>query len=198
MDETERSFALSKMKHQLDRMSLQVMAKLHQQYRVASLNLQKKKKRRGYKSDIQSSEECFFGLEHIIRELAQLYQLPDIITNDYAGAAADILLSGQPLKLLDGDSSYIPLRWFDAVYHQLECKTKNAKIFVIFVLGIQSSGKSTIESFRFDYEYDYEIRHLRANRVIFCCRDYVLREQVVAVALSSTRFLQNLVVLTTS
>ena len=57
-----------------------------------------------------------------------------------------------------------------------------------------------VESFRFDYEYDYdyEIRHLRANRVIFCCRDYVLREQVVAVALSSTRFLQNLVVLTTS
>ena len=58
--------------------------------------------------------------------------------------------------------------------------------------------KLTLESFRFDYDYDYEIRHLGANHVIFCCRDYVLREQVVAVALSSTRFLQNLGVLTTS
>ena len=165
MDESERSFALSKMKHQLDRMSLQVMAKLHQQYRVASLDLQKKKKKRGYKSDIQSSEEehlkqleksiseCSFGLEHIIRELAQLYQLPDIITNDYAGAAADMLLSGQPLELLDGDSSYIPLRWFDAVYRQLECKTNNAKIFVISVLGIQSSGKSTMLNTMFGLEF---------------------------------------------
>ncbi len=62
------------------------------------------------------------------------------------------------------------------------------------------SAGQLIESFRFDYEYDYdyEIRHLRAKRVIFCCREFVLREEVVAVAFSSTRFLRNLVVLTTS
>ena len=165
MDETERNCALSKIKNQLDKMSLQIMAKLHQEYRVASLNLQKKKKETRRKSDIRSSEEehlkhleesiskCSFGLEHIVRELAQLYQLPDISTNDYAGAAAEILLSGQPLELLDGDSSYIPLRWFDAVYRKLEHKTNNAKIFVISVLGIQSSGKSTMLNTMFGLEF---------------------------------------------
>ena len=61
-----------------------------------------------------------------------------------------------------------------------------------------SVAYNTIESFRFEYEYDYEIRHLRADGVIFSCRHFVPREEVVAVALSDTRFLQNLVVLTTS
>ena len=165
MDETERNLAMDKTKHQLDKMSLQVMAKLHQQYRVASLNLQKKRKETCNKSDTRSSEEehlkqleksiseCSFGLEHIIRELAQLHQLNEITTNDYAGAAAEMLLSGQPLELLDGDSSYIPLRWFDAVYCKLEQKTNNGKIFVISVLGIQSSGKSTMLNTMFGLEF---------------------------------------------
>ena len=165
MEETERNYALSKIKHQLDKMSLQIMAKLHHEYRVASLNLQKKKKETRRKSDIRSSEErhlknleesiskCSFGLEHIVRELAQLYQLPDISTIDYAGAAAAMLLSGQPLELLDGDSSYIPLRWFDTVYRKLEHKTNNAKILVISVLGIQSSGKSTMLNTMFGLEF---------------------------------------------
>ena len=165
MNESERTFALSKMKHELDKMSLQVMANLHHQYRVASLNLQKTKKERRKNSETRSSEEerlkqleksiseCSFGLEHIIRELAQLYQLPDINTIDYAGAAAEMLLSGQPLELLDGDSSYIPLRWFNAVYRKLQFKTSNAKIFVISVLGIQSSGKSTMLNTMFGLEF---------------------------------------------
>ena len=165
VDEIERSFHLSKMKHQLDKMSLQVMANLHQQYRVASLNLQEKKRKTHHRPDTRLSEEehlkrleesiseCSFGLEHIFREFAQLYELPDITTIDYAGAAAEMLLSGQPLELLDGDSCYIPLRWFDAVYRRLECKTNNAKIFVISVLGIQSSGKSTMLNTMFGLEF---------------------------------------------
>ena len=165
MDETERNLALDKIKHQLDKMSLQVMARLHQEYRVASLNLQKKRKKTCNKSDTRSSEEerlkqleesiseCSFGLEHVIRELAQLHQLYEIPTNDYAGAAAEMLLSGQPLELLNGDSSYIPLRWFDNVYAKLEHKTNNAKIFVISVLGIQSSGKSTMLNTMFGLEF---------------------------------------------
>ena len=165
MNKTERSHALNKMKHQLDKLSLQIMAKLHQKYRVASLSLQKKEKETCLTSDTPLSEEkhlkkleesiskCSFGLEHIIRELAQLYQLPDISTNDYAGVAAEMLLSGQPLELLDGDSSYIPLRWFNAVYRKLEEKTKDRKIFVISVLGIQSSGKSTMLNTMFGLEF---------------------------------------------
>ena len=163
MDATERNLSLDETKHQLDKMSLQVLANLHDQYRVASEKIQETKTQE--QSDARLSEEkhlkeleksilgCSFGLEHIIREIAQLYQIPDINTIDYAGIAADMLLSGQPLELLDGDSCYIPLRWFDAVYRRLECKTNNAKIFVISVLGIQSSGKSTMLNTMFGLQF---------------------------------------------
>ena len=120
MDQSEQNLALEKIKHRLDKTSKQIMAELHQKYRVASLKLQKKKEKSNHKSDTRSSEEknlaelekliseCSFGLEHIIRELAQLYQLPRINAYDYAGAAAEMLLSGQHLELMDGDSCYIP------------------------------------------------------------------------------------------
>ncbi|XP_028412837.1 interferon-induced very large GTPase 1-like [Dendronephthya gigantea] len=165
MGESQRNKSLNKLKHQLDKMSLKVMTQLHQKYCEASLELQKKRKKTPLTADTQLPEyehlkhleksiaNSSFGLEHIIRELAQLYQLPDIPTNDYAGAAADILLSGQPLELLDGDSSYIPLKWFNAVYSKLEQKTNNAKLYVISVLGIQSSGKSTMLNTMFGLEF---------------------------------------------
>ena len=164
-DETERSFQLSEIKHRLDKMSLQVMATLHQKYRVTSLSLQKKKRETRHIPDTRLSEEehlnhleksmseCSFGLEHIFREFAQLYQLSAHPSNDYPGTAAEMLLSGQPLELLDGDSCYIPFGWFEAVYRQLECKTNNANIFVISVLGIQSSGKSTMLNTMFGLEF---------------------------------------------
>ena len=94
-----------------------------------------------------------FGLEHIFREIAQMFQLTDTSSINYAGAAADMLLSGQPLELMDGDSSYIPLKWFNAVFSNLVRKTNNAKIFVISVLGIQSSGKSTMLNTMFGLEF---------------------------------------------
>ena len=165
MEETERNCAMNKMKLQLDKMSLQNLAKLHREYRDASLNRRGKNERRLRKTDTRLSGEehlkqleelitkSSFGLEHIFRELAQLYQLSDISTSDYAGAAAEMLLSGQVLELLDGDSSYIPLQWFNAVYTKLERKTNNAKIFVISVLGIQSSGKSTLLNTMFGLEF---------------------------------------------
>ncbi|CAB4024807.1 interferon-induced very large GTPase 1-like [Paramuricea clavata] len=181
VNETERNYTLSKLKHRLDKMSLHVMAKLRQEYRVASLNLQKKRKKSQQKSEEsvekleqnlkqleESITKCSFGLEHIIRELAQLYQLPDIVTIDYARAAAEMLLSGHPLELLDGDSSYIPLKWFEALYRKLELKiahkTENAKnsdslksdsgydyILIIDTEGLRGSGNPQLR------EHDNEL-----------------------------------------
>ncbi|XP_028403164.1 interferon-induced very large GTPase 1-like [Dendronephthya gigantea] len=161
MDQTERNRVLSGFKHQLDKMSLADMAKLHQEHHVSR---QKEKTKTLQMSDAQSPNqddlknieaqlsEFSFGLEHIIREIAQLHQL-GISDYDYAGAAAEMLLSGQPIELLDGDSSYVPLSWFNAVYTKLQRKTNNAKLFVISVLGIQSSGKSTLLNTMFGLEF---------------------------------------------
>ena len=168
MNDVERHYALAILKHDLDKMSLMVLGALQVQYRDAWINLQRKKKEQRLNSPNQQSlsdEEMHlkrledtivassFGLEHILREIAQMFQLTDTCPINYAGAAADMLLSGQPLELMDGDSSYIPLKWFNAVFSKLVRKTNNAKIFVISVLGIQSSGKSTMLNTMFGLEF---------------------------------------------
>ena len=168
MNDVEREYALAILKHDLDKMSLMVLGALQVQYRDAWINMQRKKKQQRLNSPDQQSlsdEEMHlkqledtivassFGLEHIFREIAQMFQLTDICPINYAGAAADMLLSGQPLELMDGDSSYIPLKWFNAVFSKLVRKTNNAKIFVISVLGIQSSGKSTMLNTMFGLEF---------------------------------------------
>ena len=164
MTKSERILAMSDLKYRLDKMSLKIMGELHQEYRAAYLELKKKKEPRRTSTTRSPEEkclikleklisECSFGLEHIIREFAELSQLSDITTIDYADVAADMLLSGQPLELLNGDSSYIPLQWFHDVYSKLGQKTNDAKIFVISVLGIQSSGKSTMLNTMFGLEF---------------------------------------------
>ncbi|XP_046849926.1 interferon-induced very large GTPase 1-like [Xenia sp. Carnegie-2017] len=166
MKERELNRNLHHLKYLLDKASLSVMADLHQKYRRALLSVKEPTKNmHNDKPDSQTEEEknlneleelilkSSFGLEHIIREVAQLYQLPDIPVNDYAGAAAKILLSGEPLELLDGDSSYIPMKWFNDVYEELEKQTNNASIYVISVLGIQSSGKSTMLNTMFGLQF---------------------------------------------
>ena len=151
MNESERDKALKKLKHQLDKMVLRVMAESHakdQKKNVATLEELNEKRLKQFEEKSKFS----FGLEHIIRELAQLYQIGERKC-DYASAAADMLLSGQPLEILDGDSFYIPQEWFKAVFTKLEYKTNNANIFVISVLGIQSSGKSTMLNTMFGLEF---------------------------------------------
>ncbi|XP_046851638.1 interferon-induced very large GTPase 1-like isoform X2 [Xenia sp. Carnegie-2017] len=180
MNEQELNRNLHHLKYLLDKASLLVMTDLHQKYRRALLSV--KEPTKNTHNDNQDSQtegeknlnkleelilKSSFGLEHIIREVAQLYQLPDIAVNDYAGAAAKILLSGEPLELLDGDSGYIPMKWFNAVYEELENQTNNASIYVISVLGIQSSGKSTMLNTMFGLEFPVSAG--RCTRGSFAC-----------------------------
>ena len=162
MNDVERQYALAILKHELDKMSLNVLGALQVQYRNAWVNMQRGKKQLSLNNSdqqlhLKQLEDTIvassFGLEHILREIAQMFQLTEMCSIDYAGAAADMLLSGQPLELMDGDSSYIPLKWFNAVFSKLVRKTNNAKIFVISVLGIQSSGKSTMLNTMFGLEF---------------------------------------------
>ncbi|XP_028403138.1 interferon-induced very large GTPase 1-like [Dendronephthya gigantea] len=143
--------ALIKLKHKLNKMSLDVVAELRGKDgggKVESLQELKEQQLKLFLEKMKLS----FGLEHIVREFAQLYQLKGR-KYDFAEVAVEMLLSGNPVEILDGDSSYIPLEWFKAVYTKLESKTKNAKIFVISVLGIQSSGKSTMLNTMFGLEF---------------------------------------------
>ncbi|XP_068535196.1 interferon-induced very large GTPase 1-like [Anas acuta] len=100
------------------------------------------------------------GLEHILREVGQIYEalestnskeewyvkLPEI--------AANLMVLGYPIELMDGDASYIPLQWIGAIFDRLIEKLGDKRVFVLSVLGIQSTGKSTLLNAMFGLQFN--------------------------------------------
>ncbi|XP_068111067.1 interferon-induced very large GTPase 1-like [Hyperolius riggenbachi] len=103
--------------------------------------------------------DCMFGLEHVLREIGQTYEALCELQNEddcfyeLPKIAADMMVSGYPIELMDGDACYVPLKWIKAVLGEL-CKSIGDKnIFVLSVLGVQSSGKSTLLNTMFGLQF---------------------------------------------
>ena len=100
------------------------------------------------------------GIEHILREVGQIYEaleeaspMKDTLFLSLPNIAADLMISGVPIELMDGDVSYVPLRWVAAVFDKLTEKLGNKRLFVLSVLGLQSSGKSTLLNALFGLQF---------------------------------------------
>jgi hypothetical protein len=81
------------------------------------------------------------------RELSHLYtdtENRSPIVQKIPQLAAQHLLDGFCLELLDGDSNLIHLQWVEEVLFQLGKLVKGKRVFVLSVMGVQSSGKSTL------------------------------------------------------
>ena len=93
-----------------------------------------------------------FGLHHLLRELGQIYEAALesskysdlVLLSQLPKAAADLLLDGYPLELMDGDAAHVPVEWVKAVISEVEKKLNDPLMFVLSVLGLQSTGKSTL------------------------------------------------------
>ena len=129
-----------------------------------------------------------FGLEHLLREVSQIYEAvieQDEDANsvsvhsllDFSGTevsqtklertvhclprvAAELLYDGFPIELVDGDASHMPQNWISAILDSLseilkhkmpECDVP--QIFVLSVLGNQSTGKSTLLNTLFGVQF---------------------------------------------
>lgn len=166
-DGSVRDYFLQWVKFILDNHSRQKLPELFHQYQ--NVRMQLLKLQREYKSDNEELKQPLrdqlkvlndklvhvsFGLEHLLRELGQMYEatvqqksvslkLKENV-NRLPQVAAELLVSGYPLELMDGDASHVPLCWVMAVLDQLCKQLNDARLFVISVLGIQSTGKSTL------------------------------------------------------
>ncbi|KAF4097910.1 interferon-induced very large GTPase 1-like [Onychostoma macrolepis] len=104
-----------------------------------------------------------FGLEHIMREIGQIYESCKSVNKNKEGLpcdfsslpslAAEMMISGFPLELMDGDAAHVPVVWVTAVLHELIQKLGDKRVFVLSVLGIQSSGKSTMLNAMFGLQF---------------------------------------------
>ncbi|XP_065576708.1 uncharacterized protein LOC136037803 [Artemia franciscana] len=94
---------------------------------------------------IEKKDNAFLSIRHLWREASLLYSsgtngelvhLPQM--------AASCLIAGETLELYDGDANMINVDWITEIFKNLTSLLPNKKIFVLSVLGEQSSGKSTL------------------------------------------------------
>uniref|UniRef100_A0A3B1IVI2 VLIG-type G domain-containing protein n=1 Tax=Astyanax mexicanus TaxID=7994 RepID=A0A3B1IVI2_ASTMX len=157
-------------KHSSDLSSLQ---KNYDDKWTKILNLKKKHDKSGQLEKEQTELEkisenlnaATFGLEHIFREIGQIYESHMSVKKNKKQAekklnkiclpklAADLIISGYPLELMDGDAGHVPLIWVSAVLDELSRKLGDQRVFVLSVLGIQSSGKSTMLNAMFGLQF---------------------------------------------
>ncbi|XP_051571446.1 interferon-induced very large GTPase 1-like [Myxocyprinus asiaticus] len=108
-------------------------------------------------------QDATFGVEHILREIAQIYESCSSVKKNKKGLqfdfsslpslAAEMMISGFPLELMDGDAAHVPLIWISAVLDELIRKLGDQRVFVLSVLGVQSSGKSTMLNAMFGLQF---------------------------------------------
>ncbi|XP_077303249.1 up-regulator of cell proliferation-like [Lithobates pipiens] len=161
LSKKERQHFLKWMKFQLDAITRHNLTELQSIYKEKCTNSARKKELQDLD---QKLSESSLGIEHFFRELGQFYEAESSMINQIErtqrrfsklpGVAAELLLDGFPLELIDGDASNIPLQWITDVLNELDSKTgKKCKIRVITVLGVQSTGKSTLLNTMFGLQF---------------------------------------------
>ena len=111
------------------------------------------------------------GIENIFREIGEIYETTkrndtslikelDKCMRELPELAATLLMKGHSIELLDGDGLSVPALWLEDVMKALEkCFKdkfgikKSPKIFVLTVLGTQSTGKSTLLNTMFGVQF---------------------------------------------
>ncbi|KAG8431826.1 hypothetical protein GDO86_019801 [Hymenochirus boettgeri] len=159
---TEKQYFLKWMKFMLDSLSRDNLSSLHSKYQ--------EEYSRGANTELKQIDqlisESSLGVEHFLRELGQFYESECSLVKEkkikpnqrkfskLPKIAADLLMNGFPLELVDGDASNIPLQWVTDILNELDTKTGNKwKMRVITVLGVQSTGKSTLLNTMFGLQF---------------------------------------------
>ncbi|XP_002942526.3 interferon-induced very large GTPase 1 [Xenopus tropicalis] len=154
----------------LDNLSSQTLSVLYQEYHNVWSKVKEEKHQRKNLQTIGKIENHLeklsgkinistFGLEHILRELGQIYEALDTTNkkdNIYfilPKIAANLMVSGYPVELMDGDAAHVPLRWVGAVMKKLIEILGDKRLYVLSVLGIQSTGKSTLLNAMFGLQF---------------------------------------------
>ncbi|KAK7132771.1 hypothetical protein R3I93_019113 [Phoxinus phoxinus] len=173
--DNEKNYFLRWMMNQLDDFTSEKLCGLHKEYGVKWDEVSALKKKPDSPDQLQHEEtnlenlsdkisRTSFGLEHILREFGQIYESWSSVTKNkkdnlqfdfcsLPSLAAEMMISGFPMELMDGDAAHIPLSWVTAVLDELVKKLGDQKVFVLSVLGIQSSGKSTMLNAMFGLQF---------------------------------------------
>lgn len=167
-----RNYFLQCLKLYLNDHSGNTIATWQKQYReLRSLLLTLEKERKPCKDVLHRIEilhkkiiNASLGLEHLLRELGQVYEAVQEAPRCIVGhrqefsqlpkVAAELLIDGYPLELMDGDAAHVPKTWVSAVLEEMTKLLNNPRLFVLSVLGLQSTGKSTLINTTFGLQFN--------------------------------------------
>ncbi|XP_033729508.1 uncharacterized protein LOC117318656 [Pecten maximus] len=111
--------------------------------------------RKNFDKAEQHLSEASFGIEHIFREIGQIY-VASLTSKDkefgfnLAKAVARSITLGYPFELMDGDVANVPLEWIDGVFKELKSMLNNERVLSLSILGLQSSGEMRKKDWKFD------------------------------------------------
>ncbi|XP_060790822.1 up-regulator of cell proliferation-like [Neoarius graeffei] len=156
-DDIERNFFLRWLGLKLDMRSRKHISDLRHKY----TKCEQQKDRDGMTRIDQELLDCSLGIEHYMREIGQIYETASFSSTKISGKirslpilAAKMLLAGFPLELLDGDASNIPEKWVSDVLLELHRMVgEKSRLLVLTVLGVQSTGKSTLLNTMFAVQF---------------------------------------------
>ena len=164
-----RLYYLTWLKMFLDNYSQQVLPKLEADCQDANkTNKTVEKLKNKLEKCNEELVQASFGLEHLFREIGQIYEarmdsklnvpkkLKDEVAN-YPKIIAELMDEGYPVELMDGDASHVPVTWVLAVINEIKSlylQGHLSKMFVISVLGIQNTGKSTLLNTMFGLHFN--------------------------------------------
>ncbi|XP_059203419.1 interferon-induced very large GTPase 1-like [Centropristis striata] len=159
----------------IDALSTDDVSSIHKSYDKKWSDILALKKKKHDKSDLLSSKQtelenistklqsATFGLEHIFREMGQIYEAHASLQKQtkrgktdwskYPELAAELMISGHPMELMDGDAGHVPLTWISSLLDEVIKKLGDKRVFVLSVLGVQSSGKSTMLNAMFGLQF---------------------------------------------
>ncbi|XP_078736056.1 interferon-induced very large GTPase 1-like [Lampetra fluviatilis] len=166
-----KMFGLRWMQLKLNNLSRVTYSKLRDEYKKIYVHLDVDSKINAKKleeiEELMSSSSL--GLEHFIREIGQFYEatkavqkcaVPNTKAPAYRkaptlpAAAAELFLEGFPLELMDGDVGCIPIDWVSDVLKEVRARLgRDPRVFVLTVLGVQSTGKSTLLNTMFGLQF---------------------------------------------
>ena len=140
----------------LDDHSRDILQELYPQYQLEKRKKSSSKQKAKVQEIVCKMIAASIGLEHFLREFGQMYETAQMIDLNKDNPSADtlvvqlpkiaakFLLSGYPFEIMDGDASHVPITWVSAVLEEVTRQLHNPKVLVVSVLGVQSTGKSTL------------------------------------------------------
>ena len=149
-----RNYYLRWVKMILDELSRKKLPPLYNEYKQIRANLKNAKEANLKKCQQEVQElnmkliDASFGLEHLLREIGQIYEASAFIGSvEYQflpNIVAELMIEGYPLEIMDGDTAHVPIHWITAVLNKVKVRLNDPSILVLSILGIQKSGKSTL------------------------------------------------------